>query len=629
MKCIQHLPFNALKINLVVCATLITMGYLFTLMTDVSGCAAEYCVDIGEFQIALAEGGTVHATGYPLYLLLGTPFVSGLRYLGISPAAAGSLYSFFWELLALFGILLILARLTQQPWLAGSMTLALAFTKPIWIHGVVAEVYSLSLWLTVIIIWLTLDLHDKWNDHKGLCLAFVAGLGVAHHRLIGLMLPAVGLYLLPSAWRSKNFWRWLALTVPCFLFGFLPYLDMPFRVWRGATWVYGTPTTWKGFWHIFLGTEASYLQSPILSIAELKLAILRVLNVFRAEIGGSGLLLAVIGTSLALGRRSTRPVALFLLGINVSYLLFSIIFHNAVLIEAVLILPLVCTGACMVIGFGQLPRPWQLALSAILFTWAGYLSWRHYPAVQQLTQDSSGRSYITQVEKLEAPPGAIVMTLWGQKYFNLAYAQRIEKRMSQWRIVDHRADFAQLAQATDGKIYTSADTLYLFPIEAWQQILGEPLRITSAGVDMIALTAQPLPSPDHYYPISAAIGLVDWDVRLPDAEGKANIVLYWTATQTPTINYSTYVHVTDKGAIQVAEDLLAQSDFATPIYGWYPTTQWLPNEIIREDHPLVLSDDKKIHTIIVGMYQRTADGAFNHLQPVILTEYGGQWRIEQ
>ena len=50
--------------------------YGATLMSVVSGCTSEYCADVGEFQVALATWGTVHYTGYPLYMLLGSPFVA-------------------------------------------------------------------------------------------------------------------------------------------------------------------------------------------------------------------------------------------------------------------------------------------------------------------------------------------------------------------------------------------------------------------------------------------------------------------------------------------------------------------------------------------------------------------------
>ncbi len=135
--------------------------YALTLMQDISGCQHEYCVDVGEFQIALAEWGTAHYTGYPLYMLLGSPFVTLLRFVGISPATGASLYSLIWGMLALVGVGTLIQRLTGHQGLSGSIILALGSTTPIWIHNVIAEVYSMSLLFAVLILWLTLDLSEN------------------------------------------------------------------------------------------------------------------------------------------------------------------------------------------------------------------------------------------------------------------------------------------------------------------------------------------------------------------------------------------------------------------------------------------------------------------------------------
>jgi len=84
---------GAIKLWVLLALVLAVGGlYAATLMVKVSGCApVKYCTDVGEFQVALPEWGTVHPTGYPLYMLLGSPFVAGLRALGVpqlKPVAA-------------------------------------------------------------------------------------------------------------------------------------------------------------------------------------------------------------------------------------------------------------------------------------------------------------------------------------------------------------------------------------------------------------------------------------------------------------------------------------------------------------------------------------------------------------
>lgn len=611
------------------CLTLMLALYALTLMQDISGCQHEYCVDVGEFQIALAEWGTAHYTGYPLYMLLGSPFVTLLRFVGISPATGASLYSLIWGMLALVGVGTLIQRLTGHQGLSGSIILALGSTTPIWIHNVIAEVYSMSLLFAVLILWLTLDLSETWSDRKGWVLALIGGLSVAHHRLMALMLPMVGLYLLPHAWHSKHFWRWLGGAVIFFVLGFVPYLDIPLRVWRGATWTYGTPGDWENFWFLFWGHEVSFLQQPDFGLGAIQKSLHNIFVLFRAEIGSSGMGLTALGSLLALSNRESRKITLLLWSISLGLLGFAVVLHQAVLLEAVIIIPLLCFGIIIALGAGQLPLRWQAAAAVLLYLWGGYLGWRHYPNVIALTKDTTGRAYIAQVEQLEAPPRSVIMALWGQKYFALSYAQRLEHRMTQWQIVDHRADLAHLAQNTGGKIYTSADMLYLMPVEAWRNILGTPLRITSAGPNMIALTSQPLPAPVTRHPIGDGIALTDWKIHPRDSAGNVRITLYWAAEFPPSADYSTYVHVTDKDYILTPSDLLAQSDFAAPVFGWYPTSQWQTNEVIREDHLLALPDEAVMRTIIIGMYRRETNGSLHNLNPVRLTWKNGNWQLQE
>src|SRR5687767_4924507 len=75
--------------------------YFSTLQTIPNGSENYYMIDVGETQIVLNSWGTLHATGYPLYVMIGNVLVFGLRVLGISPAAAPGMVSLAWGILAL------------------------------------------------------------------------------------------------------------------------------------------------------------------------------------------------------------------------------------------------------------------------------------------------------------------------------------------------------------------------------------------------------------------------------------------------------------------------------------------------------------------------------------------------
>ncbi len=600
--------------------------YFSTLMLNIGSCKSAYCADVGEFQVALATWGTVHHTGYPLYMLLGSPFVTLLRWLGMPPAAGASAYSLLWEVLAVTGLALVIMRLTHRGWLALGASLLIAVLRPIWIHGSIPEVYSLSMALSVAILWVTLDLHERWSDHEGWLLAFLGGLGVAHHRLMAILLIPVGLYLLPSVWRRKDFWRWLAFSVPLFLAGFLPYLDMPLRVRLGSTWNYGRPDTWDGFWFIFWGKEAAGLQKPNFNPAMLAAAIRDVFYLLRSELTLPGLCVGVAGSCAALGAHRTRSVSVLLIGTIIGYLLFATTFHEAVLIEADLMLPLAALVILLASGLSLLPSRWTILAGLLLCGWSVLLATRNYPIIYQLTHDPFSINYIQQLEQLEAPKDAVVMAPWGARFFALAYAQRVEGRMTQSNIVDHRANLKELAQATTGRIYTASDTLYVFNTDWWTAHLGAPLRITSVGPNLIALTAQPLEAaPKRVLLIGDNLALVRWEVRPLTSDGQTDVILYWTTSSTPATDYSTYIHVTDLDEIASPDDLIAQNDSSAPVYGWYPTSRWQPNEVVREDHIVFLPPDRPARTIFAGMYSRDTSGNFIQLGRIALRNIEGQW----
>lgn len=602
--------------------------YAATLMVVPTGCQAEYCADVGEFQIALAAWGTAHATGYPLYMLFGSPFVAALRQLGLPPAAGASAFSLVWEAAAVAGAALVIYQLTHGPLLALAGGLVVAVFEPVWVHGTLAEVYSLSLLFVAALLGLTIQLRQDWSDAGGWLLAFVAGLGVAHHRLIGVLLPVVALVLIGPAWRGRNFWRWLAVAFVCFLAGFVPYLDSPLRVWRGSTWNYGQPQTWNGFWFIFWGSEAGDQRVPILSGLELVHSAASVVREMVRLTTWPGLIGSVALGAAALRERSRRPVAWLLIGGMAAYLAFAVVFHRAVLLAADLMPVLLMLVVMAALGLCALPRAPRLAGIVGLFAWAGWLGVANAPVVVALTRDPRGADLITQVERLPIPPGAIIMQPWGPAYFPLAYAARVEGRFPQWTIVDHRADLGALA-ATAGAIYTRADTPYEFGLDWWASRLGRPLRVASAGAGWIEFSSRPLPGPSHtLQPLGEGMALESCEVMAREGGRQIVVTANWVATQPAARDYSSYAYASDQDAIAAPGDLVAQSDFTAPVYGWYPTSQWQPGEVVRDDHLLEVPPDRTVRTIFVGMYSRNAAGGFDQLGRLRLTETNGDCTTE-
>jgi hypothetical protein len=511
------------------------------------------------------------------------------------------------------GVALIILRLTHGLLPALGAALVVAVFEPMWVHGSLAEVYSLSLLLTVALIGLAIRLRERWSDAGGWLLAFLAGLGAAHHRLIAILLPAVGLYLLSTAWRSPKFWRWLLVALVCFVAGFAPYLDLPWRVWRGSTWNYGQPQTWDGFWFIFWGSETGSQRVPILSAVELARSALIVLRELARLATLPGLIAGLAAPAFLVWRRAFGPVVGLLLGGLVSYLAFAVVFRRAVLLAADLMPVLLMLALLLALGVCALPRGPRLVGIIGLFVWAGWLAYQNAPVVTGLTRDMRGVSVIEQVAQLPAPPGSVVMEPWGPAYFPLAYAERVDGKFPGWTIVDHRADLAALAEATGGVI-TNAATPYEFGLDWWASKLGKPLRVTSAAPGWIEFTARPLPAPiGALQPLGAGIALERCLVAYRNQGHQLLVTVSWVATQTVLREYSSYAYVSDQDSITSPGDLVAQSDYAAPVYGWYPTSHWQPGEVVREDHTLDLPGDRAVRSIFVGMYSRNEAGSFDQL----------------
>ena len=88
---------------------------------------------------------------------------------------------------------------------------------------------------------------------------------------------------------------------------------------------------------------------------------------------------------------------------------------------------------------------------------------------------------------------------------------------------------------------------------------------------------------------------------LPDEEnlarGDAPVVLYWRATAPVEADYTVFVHLLDKTG-----EIIAQAD-APPVGGLYPTTYWLPGEIVEDSHYLPVPDSiLESYQVVVGLY---------------------------
>ena len=381
-------------IGFIVLAILL-VAYLTTLQTIPNGSEHYYMIDVGETQNVLNQWGTLHATGYPLYVIVGNILVAGLRVLGVSAATAPGVTSLIYGMIAL-GLIYALAVKVIEPvmivegsetlpyentagrnslnphpptpsplhgrggvkryqhlLLVGGMVLLFGLTRTVWVHESIAEVYSFGLMILA-----GLFLIALWREPirgRIYWLALLGGIGAFHHRAIAMAAPA----LIYAVWREivaltpnpspsgrgetnviQNYWPVVRRVVICLvmgLLGFLQYIYLPLRANAGAKWVYGEPGTWDGFWDQFLGREASrFIGTPTTNaglIANFNL----VNNVLITDVTVVGIVLGLVGLMIALWNPARRKVAItMLLSGGVAYL-FHVLYYTDIL--SALILP--------------------------------------------------------------------------------------------------------------------------------------------------------------------------------------------------------------------------------------------------------------------------------------------------
>ncbi len=187
-----------------------------------------------EFHVVLPTLGIAHPSGYPLYTLLGR-LVAALLPFG-DPAGRINLLS-----AAMAGAAVAVLYLVARKF-AGSRPAALvaavifALSPTWWAQATIAEVYALHGLLVAVFIYCLL----RWEESQAtarsrgaardgwlMWAALTLGLGLAHHRMIALLLPAALVFIFwtdPALLRQPR--RWVApillAVAPLLLYLYLP-----------------------------------------------------------------------------------------------------------------------------------------------------------------------------------------------------------------------------------------------------------------------------------------------------------------------------------------------------------------------------------------------------------------------
>lgn len=604
------------------CALVVLLVFYLPLMQTIpNGSEHYFMIDVGETQIVLNEWGTLHATGYPFYVVTGAGAVGLLRAFGVSPVIAPTVVSLLWGLLALTLMYGLMLQLTRRAVASAVVVVLFGLTRTFWIHNEIAEIYTLVVALLALLVLLAL-----WQPpipNRVMWLALVGGIAVGHHRALAVAAPALLFAVFADFVRIiRRRPLMLVMLVVIALIGFVPYLYMMVRAQSGAAWVYGEPGTLAGLWDQFIGTEAGRFIGVPATLDGVIANVRLVTGTIITDVTIPGLLLGVIGLIVGVSRRETRTAALTLLIIGVSAYSFHALLYTDILSALILMVTFSLAFGWLFAVDGLLrlvgEQPMRLNIPRLLAGTAAVVAALVFVGVQVntnaifihgLVNDPTGVQTIALAEN--APPGSTLMIAWGARHFAVGFARDVLDLLPGVDLVDHKADYAAiLAGETpyNARLVTPSYTFYRQPVDWWREQLHGEVYLSAAAPDLVEVAREPeMLSPDLQPPsLPAAVPVLPVTHRVECLPGWLLIKVAWYAAEQPTSDKSVFVHLLDD-----AGNVIAQDDHSAPVYGWRPLTTWNAGEIVRDVYRLPRLD--RAAEVRYGLYHQLADGSFENV----------------
>ncbi len=220
-------------------------------------CPTIYLEDSAEFVTASYSMGIPHPPGFPLFVILGKIFITLIPFGEI--AFRVNLVSAVFGALTVFLLFLIVHQVTKNKVAAFGSSLVMAFSQLFWSQSIVAEVYTLNTFFTLLIIYL-LILWKETKDQKYLLyFALSFGLGMTNHLyLIGLLAPFCLIYILMVNKKIFLDWRLIIKILLLLLIGLSIYLYLPIRSMTDPYVDWGNTETWQNFWNHLLYRDYNF-----------------------------------------------------------------------------------------------------------------------------------------------------------------------------------------------------------------------------------------------------------------------------------------------------------------------------------------------------------------------------------
>lgn len=220
--------------------TLVTGVYLFTLAPTI------YIEDSGELVTAAATLGIAHPSGYPLYALVGKLFT----FVPLGTIAwRVNLMSAVFGALTCSLLYLIIQGLTKSHFISVISSLMLGFSEVFWSQSVIAEVYTLNTFFVALLILLIVKWTRERRDSWLYWFAFLSGLGLGNHQMLGLLAPIFLVYILLTERDIWKRWQLIIRMFVLFFLGLIVYFYLPLRSLQNPVLDWGNPETPRSFWN--------------------------------------------------------------------------------------------------------------------------------------------------------------------------------------------------------------------------------------------------------------------------------------------------------------------------------------------------------------------------------------------
>lgn len=233
--------------------------YLYTIAPTVS------LWDCGEFIACSHILGVPHPPGTPFYILLGRlfdiflPFKEVAKRVNFLSILSGALAAGFLYLI----IIRVLNRFKKNRHSELSVShhlismlssIGAGFCFTVWNNSVESEVYSVSLLIITIGLWLIL----KWDDNRGIkgnnnlliLLVYLMALSFGIHLLPLLLLPGALIFILMVDWKVFKSPKIISFAVVLLIIGVSTYLILLIRAHANPAINESNPTTWAKLWDV-------------------------------------------------------------------------------------------------------------------------------------------------------------------------------------------------------------------------------------------------------------------------------------------------------------------------------------------------------------------------------------------